>query len=206
MNRSRINLATNPLGNQLLPRLVLIVVGVAALFCTLANLTSYVTNARAAHAFAKKVRTTETEISNLQQERRDLISEIRKQNVSRLAIQVDAANELLQKRDFSWTQLFTRLEHSQPYRVQLERVQPAVRTDSVTLSIAGEAENYDGVLEYIDSLEASPSFSQVYPRSEVDNERKGYKFTLSMVYHPDAIVVEEKEPAPETDPAPGETT
>ena len=205
MRRSHINLATHPLGNQLLPRLVLLALGLTAILCTFANLNSYATNASLAHAFAKKVRATEVEISDLQMERRQVISAIREQDVTTLAMRVDAANGLLQKRGFSWTRLFNRLEEVQPYRVQLERVQPAIHGEVVTLSIGGEAETFDGLLEYIDSLEASAFFSHVYPKSDFITERKAFRFILTMVYHPDADDTRREEPSEKLASAAAET-
>lgn len=192
MSRAIVNLASRPLGNQLLPRIVLLVFGVATIVCTGWNVTSYLMNARAAHAFSKKVKQTEADIAALREERMEIVDEIQGKNMAALGVKVEVANELLRKREFSWTRLFNQLEQVQPYRVQLERVQPAVRAEGVTVTIGGEAETYDGVLEYIDRLEASPSFSHVFPRSEVLTERKGFRFLLSMVYHPGA------EPSPDT--------
>lgn len=185
MRRIGINLASRPLRNQILPAALLAAAGVGALVFTTFNVVLYTTRARAAQAYAAEAASAERELASLAVQRRDLVAKIGASDASTLARDVAAVNSLLRRRGFSWTALFNELERVQPYYVQLETVQPSAAGEEISLRISGAAKRYEDFLDYINRLEASPAFSEVYPVNERMMEKGvGYRFQLTMRYHP----------------------
>ena len=186
MKRIGINLATRPYGNQVLPALVLGALLLAAVGATTANVYYYVTRARDAAAFAALIEQAREDSRALAEEEKRLARDLASEDVEKINEYVSLANHLLQRRGFSWTLLFNRLETVQPYRVQLEAVQPSVGQEGISIAITGEAEKHGHFLEYIDRLEESPNFSRVLPVSESYTNRGTIRFMLRMNYDPAA--------------------
>lgn len=193
-----VNLATRPLGNQIFPWTCLGLLTLAVLVATSANLWFYSTRARDARITRSRVAEAEEATRDLVERREELLQELRGIDVADLNLQMKTANDLLRLRGFSWTRLFNDLEKVQPYRVQLETIQPNSAGEKIMIGIAGEAESHDDFLAYIDNLLDSPHFSNVDPRSEAETRRGGYRFTLQMLYHPPGP--EERAPASEGEP------
>lgn len=76
-----------------------------------------------------------------------------------LAQEVTFANQLLEKRGFSWTRLLGDLEQAVPDRVSLASVNLNF-TDS-TISLRGAARTLKDLTAFVDSLERHPAFSHV---------------------------------------------
>jgi len=206
VKRIDVNLASRPFGNQILPGLVLGVLGLAAIAFSATNVYFYATRARDAEAFAALARNVEAELGELKKTARLLDDSLKREAVPVLNRHVELANGLLARRGLSWTRLFNRLESVQPYGVQLESVSPDAGGSLVVLGIMGEAKKYADMLEYIDRLEASPYFTRVFPRHENLTTKGTFRFLLVMDYHPgegerEGEGVPEAAPAGETAPA-----
>ena len=97
------------------------------------------------------------------------------------------ANDLIDRRTFSWTELFNRFETTLPDEVRITAVRPKVeRGGQIVLTINLVARGVDDVSEFIENLEASGAFANVRPVEEHPDEAGMLLSTLEAVYSPTA--------------------
>jgi hypothetical protein len=105
--------------------------------------------------------------------------------------------ELVDRRAFSWTQLFGVLEHALPSGVRLLVITPAVEKGVVTLEFTAAAKSYEQGIELIQVLEDQPEFADVTPLSRGNEDES--RFRYKMRYLPPGAT-----PHPGPPPAPAE--
>ena len=84
--------------------------------------------------------------------------------------QWNLVKELVDRRAFSWTGLFARLEQLIPDGVRLTSISPSVRKGQVDLDVDAAVRTRESGWEFVRVLEAGGDFHSVYPRSENGNE------------------------------------
>jgi type IV pilus assembly protein PilN len=98
-------------------------------------------------------------------------------------------NALIERKAFSWTQLFQDLERVMPARLHVISIRPEVGEDNslhIKLAVAGESR--DRALDLVKNMEESPRFRQ--PKVETENAGVGrsaddrVQFTISTLYLP----------------------
>ncbi len=155
--------------------------GAAALERELARLTLETTEARA------RLATIERDLSA-----HDLAAENRR---------AEFLNARIEERTFAWNQLFTRLAEAEPRGVRIRSLSPrfgksrsgaegSAAADgigtSVALSIQGEAEDGEALLDFVDRLFEHPSFDMPKLTSEGKQGSGVTAFNLSVNYLPKA--------------------
>jgi hypothetical protein len=100
-------------------------------------------------------------------------------------------NGLIERKAFSWTQVFQDLEGVMPARLHVVSIRPELGDDNalhIKLMVAGESR--DRALDLVKKMEESPRFRQ--PKVEVENAGTSQtpgdnvQFTISAVYLPAA--------------------
>jgi hypothetical protein len=77
------------------------------------------------------------------------------------------ANELIDRRAFSWTDLFNRFEETLPPDVRIAAVQPQIDNDGrMLVAVTAVARRTEDLQAFLDQLEASGAFREVFARSE----------------------------------------
>ena len=115
------------------------------------------------------------------------------------------ANAIIDRRAFSWTELFSRFEAALPEDVRITAVQPRRETDgSFAVSVAVQARRVEGVDGFIEALESQGTFKNVLPAEEQTNEDGLIEAVLDGQYLPEAqpAAAAEPAPAPQAGPAP----
>ena len=87
--------------------------------------------------------------------------------------------DLVDRRAFSWTGLFARLEQLLPEGVRLKSVSPTVVKGQVELDVDATVRSRESGWEFVRVLEAGGDFYGVYPRRETGNE-----FSYTLRYRP----------------------
>ena len=104
--------------------------------------------------------------------------ELNPEEVRRQQEKIAFVNDILHRDSFRWTQMFDRLEESAVEGVSVRSLQPDYKDRS--LQLRGVAAGVDELRSYLDSLIASPHFSEVLlleqSRTEV-GEATGVKRT-----------------------------
>jgi Tfp pilus assembly protein PilN len=93
--------------------------------------------------------------------------------------------DLVDKRTFSWTQLFSRLEEVLPPGVRLTSVTPQVHRGELRLDVMATARSRADGFELARVLQERAEFADVYPLSVASSD-KGEDFTYTMKYRPAA--------------------
>lgn len=115
----------------------------------------------------REVEALEAELGKLRDEARTLKTET--PPASTLA-QWNLVKDLVDRRAFSWTGLFARLEQVMPEGVRLTSISPSVRKGQVDLDVDAAVRSREAGWEFVRVLEAGGDFHSVYPRSENGNE------------------------------------
>jgi len=133
-----------------------------------------------------------TQASNDEATARELRSRAQRLRASVDAAQVDAvsvdarqANDLIDRRMFSWTELFNRFERTLPDDVRITAVQPTIDKDRRTVLLVNVlARSVDDVNLFMENLDRTGAFDSLRSRQEQMTEDGQIASSLEMVYQP----------------------
>lgn len=107
--------------------------------------------------------TIEAELDRARQQDDQLVAEARQEGIDlsegalqRLPAEVDLANQLLEKRTFSWTKFLTGLEQAIPPRLVLSSVR--LDTGGTTVHLTGTAMSLEDITAFTIGLQDHPTF------------------------------------------------
>src|SRR5262249_21384374 len=83
-----------------------------------------------------------------------------------VSIEARKANDLIDRRTFSWTELFNKFETTLPDEARIPAVRPKVDITGTTLTISVVARSVDEVSQFMDNLQKTGSFRSVGSRIE----------------------------------------
>ena len=101
------------------------------------------------------------------------------------AVAADArqANDLIDRRAFSWTELFNRFEKTLPDEVRITAVRPVVdKNRRIVLTVNVLARGVDDVNAFMENLDKTGAFADVRSRQEQTTESGQIESALEMVY------------------------
>ena len=159
----------------------------------------------------KEVAALEGEVERLRTEARGLRAPTPDKGV---LAEWNVLKDLVDRRTFSWTGLFARLEQVLPREVRLVSIAPDVKQGQVGLEIVAVARPPQAGLSLVGVLEGRGEFEDVYPVSVAEQDGGTAEFHYTMRYLPGvasepvvtpAAATEEEEPDEDTAaaPAPG---
>jgi Tfp pilus assembly protein PilN len=93
---------------------------------------------------------------------------------------VKNVNSILYKRSYDWLALFSNLERLVPEGVALKGLEPSEK--GTILRLSASARNFSGVRRFIENLEGSQVFSEVYLTDQSatkEGTQKGLNFTVT---------------------------
>lgn len=168
-----LNLARRPFRNERLQTL-----GVSTAAAVLVGLTIW-------HALVvrdllpRRTSALHTEVAELERKLKRLRDERRRIRVAvpepRTLAQWTRVKELVDRRMFSWTDLFASLEEVIPDGVRLVSIAPRVEKGDVEITIAAMVRTPDDGWDFVRVLQDHPEFSNVYPTSEAETGLFNYK-------------------------------
>ena len=83
------------------------------------------------------------------------------------------ANDLIDRRTFSWTELFNQFETTLPDEVRITAVRPSVdREKGIVLRVNVVARGVEDVDEFMENLDATGAFPDVRPAEDHFDERR----------------------------------
>ena len=123
------NLATRPFYNERLVRTILGIVGVAAVALLLFD-AAQILRLRTRNADVRaEAEAAESEAGRLRAESRTISQSLNRDQLETVRVAASEANLLIDRRAFSWTDLFNRFEATLPAGVRIVAVQPQVDDD-----------------------------------------------------------------------------
>jgi Tfp pilus assembly protein PilN len=145
---------------------------VAVLAATAFNASRVLRYSRSDTRLATQASGDESRAADLRREAARLRSSVDPRQIDFAAADARQANDLIDRRTFSWTELFNRFETTLPNDVRIASVKPRVdRERGILLTINVLAKTVDDVNEFIENLEKTGAFHNVTPLEEQTNDQ-----------------------------------
>jgi len=170
----RTNLSTRPFYNERLVYFWLAVLAAAVVAATAFNASRVLRYSRSDTRLATQASHDESRAADLRRQAARLRATVDPHQVDFAAADARQANDLIDRRTFSWTELFNRFEMTLPDEVRIVSVKPHVARDKgIGLAIVVSARTVDDVKAFIINLEATGGFRNVRPAEEHTDESSG---------------------------------
>jgi len=211
----RNNLSTRPFYNVAAVRTSLTIAGIVILLATAFNISQVLRYSNSNTELVTRAANDEARAVELRRNAQKMRASVDAAQVEEVSVDARQANDLIDRRTFSWTELFNRFERTLPDDVRITAVRPTVDKDHrIVLLVNVLARSVDDVNEFMEKLDQTNAFLELRSREEQTNEEGQIESTLEMVYQPraaspdpatptSATPASADAPAPATAPAPG---
>jgi len=182
----RTNLSTRPFYNEAAVRFWLGVIGGLMVAATIFNVQRLIHYSRSDTEQATQAGRDEQRAKDLRADATRLRASVDTAQIEAAAIEAKAANELIDRRTFSWTEVFNRFEATLPADVRITSLRHTLdQSRGILLTISILARDVENVNQFIENLEATKAFSEVLAAQEQVNPENGQlEVILQAVYHP----------------------
>jgi type IV pilus assembly protein PilN len=183
----RVNVATRPFYNERGVHLVLALVGLALLALTAFNVSALMRLSGREAELTARISKEETRARELRREAQKLRASVRQDELETVLAAAREANDLIDRRTFSWTALFNHLEATLPEDVMLTTVRPVVEQGQfrVTLGVIGR--EVGDIDTFMIRLEETGAFRDVLSRDEQARDDGAFEAVLVAIYVPEAL-------------------
>jgi hypothetical protein len=106
------------------------------------------------------------------------------QELATVAAGAREANDLIEQRTFSWTQLFNQLEATLPENVMLTAVRPEFKDGATHVNMEIQGRRTEDIDTFFERLEATGAFRNVQWSAENVTEEGLHHMTMTAVYTP----------------------
>ena len=183
----RTNLATRPFYNERLVNVWLLVLVALVALATLFNITQARSDSGSNTELASQAAQNVARTNELRRTATGLRASLDAKQLEAVSADAREANNLIDRRTFSWTALFNRFETTLPDDVRITSVRPALDRDhKITLKITIVARSVNDVDQFMSRLDETGAFKELYSTEERPNEDNQIESTLTMVYVPEA--------------------
>ena len=183
----RTNLSTRPFYNI---RAVQVALGALALFVivlTLLNLVQLIRLTSSARALGARAEQAEADAQRLRDEARRIRSQIDTKELNDVAAAAEEANAIIDLRAFSWSELFSQLETTEPENVRLTSFQTLEdRTGRLMVNLRVQARQVQDLESFVDALEKTGRFHEVLVAEEQTTPEGLINALVEGVYTPPA--------------------
>ncbi len=162
----RLNLATSPLENNRQFVLAAVLIGVLGLVLLAWLGRETYRDWRESRDLRAERAELESKLSALQQRRRELEQFFQRPETRRVTEKASYLNSLIERRSFSWTQLFMDLERLLPAGVRVISIAPQLVEGRVEVKLVIGATSDEAKLKFLQTLDASGEFARYHLRSE----------------------------------------
>jgi hypothetical protein len=181
------NLATRPFYNERAVHLVLLVIGLLAVGATVFNAARVIQLSRRDTQLTTQTARDEAAAADLRSRAARLRATVDPRVLETASADAMQANELIDRRTFSWTDLFNRFEMALPDDVHFSAVRPKLEPKrGIVITIVVDAKSVNDINLFIDRLEATGAFAQLQKLDESVDEQNQLQATIEGVYTPQA--------------------
>ena len=195
----RTNLSTRPFYNERAVHFWLLVTAFLVVAATMFNVSRVLLYSRSDTQLATEASRNEAHAADLRQQAARLRATVDPRQVEFASTEARQANDLIDRRTFSWTELLNTLEATLPDDVRIVAIRPKLDKDKgIVLTISVVARGSDDVDEFMKKLETTGEFGDLGARIDEHVTEQGLlETTLDTTYAPGRhrIVAPEK-PAP----------
>lgn len=183
----RSNLSTKPFYNDRAVRAGLALVAAAALGLTLFNAGRILWLRSESGDLRQQSENNEALARDLRQKAQGIRQSLNRQQLAVVQAAAREANQLIDRRAFSWTDLFNRFESTMPPDVRLIDVRPQFDDDGrMLVAMTVVSRRIEDLDTFIDALEQTGAFRDVLARQEEEEEDGTRKSVLQAYYGPQA--------------------
>lgn len=179
------NLSTRPFYNEHAVHLWLLVITLAVIGATAFNVSRVIRYSRSDTRLASQASRDEARAADLRRQAAQLRASVDPKQVDFASADARQANDLIDRRTFSWTELLNHFETTLPSDVRITSVKPRLdRERGIVLEIDVVARAVDDVKTFMSNLEAAGVFANVRPATERINEEGLLESVLDTTYAP----------------------
>jgi Tfp pilus assembly protein PilN len=179
----RSNLATRPFYNERAVRLWLLVAGLVVAAATAFNVTWMLRYSRSDTELARQAASDEARIVELRRDAATLRASVDLKQIQVASVEARRANDLIDRRTFSWTELFNRFEQTLPPNVRITAVRPRLdEARRIVLTISVVARSVADVDQFMANLDDTGAFAELRPSEERRNEAGQIETSLDALY------------------------
>ena len=190
----RTNLSTRPFYNERAVQLWLVVLAVIVGVATAFNVARVIRYSQSDTELATQAARDESRAANLRAEATRLRGSVDPGEIELASTEARQANELIDRRTFSWTELFNQFEATFPDDVRITAVRPTIdETGGMRLTMNVVARSVEDVDELIGNLEGTGLFGNLLSVQERFDDAGLLVATVEGTYRPGAT-------APAADP------
>jgi type IV pilus assembly protein PilN len=183
----RSNLSTRPFYNERAVHFWLAVAAVVIAAATVFNVTRVLKYSRSDTQLAGEASRDETRAAQLRQQAARLRATVDPKVLEFASGEARLANDLIDRRTFSWTELFNRFEKTLPADVRITAVRPTLdKKRGIVLTLSVVARDAENVAEFVNKLEETGAFKDLQPIEDHPDESGTLMATLETVYVPGA--------------------
>jgi len=183
----RTNLATRPFYNERAVRVALAAALVLVAALTAFNVLQVSSLNTRNSEMAARAETAEVQTARHQQEARAITQALNTGTVSLVQQAAEEANRLIDRRVFSWTDLFNRFEKTLPENVRVTEVDPQIDRDGrLLLAMTVISRRVEDLNAFMDQLEASGGVKEVIVRQDAPLEDGTLRSVVQGYYVPQA--------------------
>lgn len=184
----RNNLSTRPFYNTAAVRLSLAVAVAIVLLATGLNVVQVLRYSNSNTELVTRAQDDEVRAADLRRSAQKLRASVDLAQVESVSVDARQANDLIERRTFSWTELFNRFEHTLPDDVRITAVHPTVGQERrIVLAVTVLARGVDDVNLFMENLDRTNAFAELHSRQERVTDSGQIESSLEMIYQPQDI-------------------
>lgn len=180
----RTNLSTRPFYNVRAVQVTLSTLAAIVLGITLFNVIRIVTLLTSQQTLGATADQSEREATRLRSEASRIRAQINPAELQTVATAAREANDLIDQRAFSWTELFTQFEATLPDDVRITAVQPRLEKGVFIVAVAIESRRAEDLDAFIEALEMTGNFHNVLATETQTNAQGRLEAIIEGVYQP----------------------
>jgi Tfp pilus assembly protein PilN len=194
----RTNLSTRPFYNERAVHAWLLVTALVVAAFTAFNVERGLRYQRSDTQLVEQASRDEARAADLHRQATKLRATVDPHQVETASLAARQANDLIDRRTFSWTELLNRFETTLPDEVRITAIRPRIdRERGIVISINVVARGVEDVNTFMENLEQTGAFSSINTSTDRMNEDGQLESQIEGVYTPNA-----RPPAPAAAAAP----
>jgi hypothetical protein len=197
----RANLSTRPFYNDRLVRVFLGLVTFVAVAATVYNVTEVLRLRSRGAEVRRQSEAAEREADRLQAEARRIRQTMNREQLAAVQVAAREANQLIDQRAFSWTDLFNQFEETLPPEVRISTVTPQVDASGrMVVAVTVVSRRVEDLDKFIDALEKTGAFQSVLSRQEEAQDDGTLRSVIQGYYSAGGVPAAEAAAAPAPTP------
>jgi Tfp pilus assembly protein PilN len=200
----RTNLATRPFYNDRGIRVAIGAVALVAVGLTIFNAAEVWRLQSQNRELGQEVRRNEQQARELRDKARVTRQSLNRDDLAAVEMKAREANQLIDRRAFSWTELLNQFQATLPADVRITSVQPQIDSDGrMLVAVSVVSRRIEDIEEFIEAMEQTGSFTGVLSRQDTADEDGTIRSVLQGYYHLASAkpAAEAKPGAPASEPA-----